>query len=140
MTNREDWIEEKWGNLNRDQNTRDILLKIEHQKYMGGIARFVSLDLERLEGLIKNDFVNLDDKQNEAPSIQEFYEFMKKYPCVKAHGYAVDKNRSDYRISVEGLHHTGNDISKELQLDFMKLCRKADELICTEKKLYSWWD
>lgn len=140
MTNRKDWIEEKWGDLNKDQKIRDILLKIENQKYMGGVARFISLDLERLEKLIGGNFLNLDDKQNNAPPIQEFYEFMKKYPCVKAHGYAVDKARTDYRISVEGLHHAGNDISKELQLDFMKLCRKADELTCTEKKLYSWWD
>jgi len=140
MSERTDWLDEKYGSLNKDQHIRDIILGIENQKYLGGIARFVSLTIERLEELIENTFVNLDDKQNEAPTIREFYEFMKKYPCVKAHGYAVDKNRNDYRISIEGLHHVGNDISKELQLDFMKLCRKADDLTCTEKKLYSWWD
>jgi hypothetical protein len=140
MTGRKDWVEEKWGSLNKAQHARDIILGIENQKYLGGIARFISLTVEKLEELIKRNFLNLDDKQNEAPTIQEFYELMKKYPCVKAHGYAVDKERSDYRISIEGLHHVGNDISKELQLDFMKLCRKADDLTCTDKKLYSWWD
>lgn len=137
---RKDWVQEKWGNLNRDQRTRDIILGIENQKFIGGVASFVSLTVEKLEELIKGNFLNLDDKQNEAPSIQEFYDFMKKYPCVKAHGYAVVKGRSDYRVSIEGLHHAGNDISKDLQLDFMKLCRTADNLTCTEKKLYSWWD
>lgn len=126
--------------LNNDQATRDILLRIRIQEYLAGTARFSGLTIETLEELIKNNFVNLDDKQNEAPTIQEFYEFMKKYPCVKAHGYAVDRGRSDYRVSIEGLDHAGNDISKELQLDFIKLCRKADELTCTEKRLYSWWD
>ena len=128
------------SNLNKDQHTRDIILKIENQKFLGGICRYINLTVERLEELIKNNFIDLDEKQNSAPTVREFYEFMKKYPCVRAHGYAVDKSRSDYRVSIEGLHFTAHSITKELQLDFMKLCRKADELTCTDEKLYSWWD
>src|SRR5574340_423244 len=96
---RDDWIKERWGELNKDQQTRDIILGIEHQKAFGGVTHFVGLSLEKLEELIKGNFLRLDEKQNSAPTIQQFYEFMKRYPQIKAHGYAVDKQRGDYRVS-----------------------------------------
>ena len=58
-------------------HVRDIILKVENQKYIGGLVSFVNLDLERLEELIKNKFVKLDSRQNNSPTVQEFYEFMK---------------------------------------------------------------
>jgi hypothetical protein len=131
---------EKWTQLNRDQQTRDKIIGITGKTAPGGIASFKNLTLRKLEELIAGNFLNLDETQNSSPSIQEFYEFMKEYPCVRAHGYAVDKVRSDYRVSIEGLERYGNDISEKLQLDFMKLCRKADSLKCSRTQLYSWWD
>ena len=134
-----EWIEKKLNRLNKiDYHARDIILRVENQKYIGGLVSFINLDLERLEELIKNKFVKLDSRQNNSPTVQEFYEFMKKYPHTKAHGYA--KSDEDGRVAIEGLHYTSPRISKDLQLDFMKLCRSADSLTCTDKKLYSWWD
>lgn len=140
MIDRKNWLKEKYGHLNKDQHTRDVILGIEHQKYIGGLTNFINLDLEKLEKLIKENFINLDQKQNNSPPVQEFYEFMKKNPCVKAHGYAVSSDRSDYRVSIEGLHYVESNISGDLQLEFAKFCRTADSFTCTSEKLYSWWD
>jgi hypothetical protein len=64
---------------------------------------------------------------------------MKNHPKVTAHGYVVTHEREDYRTSIEGLSFDGK-VSKKLLLDFVHLCRQADEFVADERRLYSWWD
>lgn len=127
------------NNLNDDQTTRDTIIGLESVPRSGGTKRFRHLTLTQLNELINNNFIDLEDAQNSAPSVAEFYEFMKDHPEVEAHGYAVDKSRSDYRVLIEGLKFNGS-VSMPLMLDFVKLCRYADEFVCETNRLYSWWD
>jgi hypothetical protein len=125
--------------LNKDQDFRDAIIGLADQRYMGGIARYQGLTKTKLELLINNNFVDMDGRQNDSPSISEFYEFMKDHPEVKAHGYVVDSSRDDYRVSIEGLEFSG-PVSIATMSDFVQLCRYADEFTCEQNALYSWWD
>jgi hypothetical protein len=64
---------------------------------------------------------------------------MKSNPKFTAHGYAVSHERSDYRVSIEGVSCNKPYTKKELA-DFVHLCRRVDDLVIEDKKLYSWWD
>jgi len=140
------------NDLNKDYKTRNLIifgevelsaaLKTFHRdplNWMGGIARFENLSLSQLKELIDNNFIDLEDCQNSSPSVGEFYEFMKSNPKFTAHGYAVSHERSDYRVSIEGVSCNKPYTKKELA-DFVHLCRRVDDLVIEDKKLYSWWD
>jgi len=124
--------------MNKDMKRRDEILGISSE-YLGGTAHYKPISLDVLEQLIKEDFVNLDECQNSSPSINEFLEFMKENPKVKAHGYVVHSDRSDYRLSIEGLWVDEEDVTNELKITFMEWNRFADEFNVKDN-LRSWWD
>lgn len=126
--------------LNNDAAARDKL--IFGRKYnpaeIYDIKRFENLSLTKLKKLIAGNFLELTDAQNAAPSIGEIYAFMKKYPKYKAHGYVVSINRSDYRVSLEGVEKgTTADSLKEMK-DFAELFKDADDF--NAAKMYCWFD
>ena len=128
--------------LNPDQTTRDSILFSETPSFGGGIGRFFGLSLENLEKLINQNFIELDDCQNDAPSVNEIYMFMKMYPTVTAHGYAVTKERSDYRVSLEGVECTdpGTICDPNFMRDFTNTFRHADEFSLTSEIASCWYD
>lgn len=71
---------------------------------------YAGLTAEGLKLLIEKGYADPEDRQNSAPSIGEFLEFMKAHPRFGAHGYIVTPERDDYRVSVEGLSCCGADI------------------------------
>lgn len=52
-----------------------------------------------------------------------------------AHGYAVDVNRSDYRITIEGIETDIEPKDDELRT-YLKLCGDADDF----QSSYCWYD
>lgn len=127
--------------MNPDYKNRDSIIFGEYneQDYLGGTKRFENLSLKQLEELVEKDYIGLNECQNLSPPVQDFLEFMRKYPKVNAHGYVVSHKRDDYRTSIEGLSYHG-EVNKELLLDFVHLCRHADEFVAEEEELFSWWD
>lgn len=126
--------------LNYDQNRRDEILFAGHTlRYSGGIERFDHLTLDRLELLVAENFIDLEGSQNCSPTAGEFLDFMRVYPMVMAHGYAVSNERSDYRVTLEGLQCPAAKVTEELRLAFVDLCRCADD-ISFRGALYAWWD
>jgi len=129
--------------LNKDYETRNEIIfgdkDTDSKTWLGGTRRFESLNLEQLQDLIQNNFIDLEECQNYSPSVSDFLDFMKKYPAVKAHGYAVSHTRDDYRVSLEGLAFAG-EVNNQMLLDFIHLCRQADEFHASEDELYAWWD
>lgn len=107
---------------------------------MGGIKPFEQLTLGELERLVKEGLINLEDKQNDAPSVEEFLDFMRKHDVASAHGYVVENEREDRRVSIEGLMIARQYVTCELFRDFVELCRFADEFNDDDNGLYSWWD
>lgn len=135
--------------LNKDSKERDMILfgkeldwvdgNVPGGETFCGHSRFEKLSLEKLKELRDKCFLYLDDQQNNAPTIEQFIEFMEKFPDVTAHGYAISPRRDDYRISIEGLEYTGR-CGKAMQLEFTKLCRKADVFTATDSHIYCWFD
>ena len=109
------------------------------QEEIGGVVRFDGLFVEDLNLLFEEGLIDPDDCQNESPAAAIFFDFMKLFPDVYAHGYVVSPFRSDSRVTIEGLAFKGN-VSMDLRNAFVNLCREADDLRVGESSLFSWWD
>ena len=107
--------------------------------YPCGTRSFKSVDLKTVKELIDKGFLNVNDAQNASPTAGEFYEFMEEHPEFEAHGYCVCPERSDCRVTLEGIQ-CSKKVSKEAMEDFLDLCRHADELSYKNGGLYCWWD
>lgn len=119
---------------------RDELLELFFVRdWCGGIRCFERLPLVALDILVKRGWADPSDTQNNSPSLGEMLEFMRKFPEVTAHGYAVEAKRFDCRVTVEGLEYDGEP-SEEMKAEFTRVFRKADNFICNNKKLYCWYD
>lgn len=130
--------------LNKNQVARDKILapffKLSKygKGYLGGTRNFEGLDNKNLKILLEQNFADPEDAQNDAPTIKEFLELMTKFPQLKAHGYAVEGIRDDYRISIEGLEAKGK-IPRKLQDAFSAL-HFADEYESSSTYLRCWFD
>jgi hypothetical protein len=130
--------------MNRDVARRDALLGITGQQASGGIVRYEDLDGPRLATLIDERFADPDCTQNESPTIAVFLSFLKEYPEVRVYGYAVSPERSDYRVSVEGVTVDLGQVAPSrraaLRAAFARLGETADEKETDGDLLHCWWD
>lgn len=123
---------------NKQNKERLSILGISTDNESGGIAHFENLDYEKLRELVTKGYADVDDKQNEAPTLGQFLQFMQKFPEFKAHGYVVSNDRRDRRISIEGLE--GNTQDGVALDEFEDFCGNADEFECQNGHCRSWWD
>ncbi|MEK3916264.1 hypothetical protein [Paenibacillus sp. FSL H7-0331] len=130
----------KMFDFNQDVRARDKILglSIDWEDRINRIIRFDPIQVSALEDLINNQFINPDEKQNNSPTVQKIFTFMKKFPVVFATGYAVTPKRKDYRVSIEGLAINPEDVTEELENAFKEFSRSADELI-TESGMACRW-
>ncbi len=127
--------------MNKDIKARDekIFGEFDRSKYMGGCRRFKGVDLETLDWLLENDFIDPKETQNYSPTVADFREFLKENPTYTVHGYCVIDTRDDYRMNIEGVErdYPAETITElERFIDFNK---DADELDYKDY-MYSWWD
>lgn len=127
--------------LNKDVRTRDRLIFGEYNEYAygGGVRHFEDLSLATLEKLVAQDFIDLDDQQNDCPTVQAILGFMRTYPDYTAHGYTVSIERGDYRVSLEGVAKDREADTPEELKGFIELFRFADDF-CVEGEMYCWFD
>lgn len=127
--------------LNSNQTRRDEIIHSEANTKdgLGGIFRFDGLTLAGLDELLRNNFIAWDEQQNSGPTVEEIHQLMKDFPGFTAHGYAVERTRSDYRVSLEGVEWKG-PAGKVVMAEFVKLCRNADDFICEQDHLFAWWN
>lgn len=128
---------------NLDYKTRDSLLKLEinwEDKAMTRrIIRYEPIKIDVLKKLIEMKFINLEEQQNNAPKVQDFYEFLVRYPNVLVYGYVVSPFRKDYRVSIEGMIVNEQDVDKLLMEEFLEFSKTADQ-IRIDEGLVCWWD
>ena len=80
------------------------------------------------------------DEWNDCPGVDAmFLPFLRRNPEFTAHGYAVDWNREDARISLEGVQRLA-PFSKKEMADFIQTFNGADEIDASEEYLYCWYD
>ena len=114
------------------------------------IASFSHLTFDGVQILLDGGYLDLEEKQNYAPTVGEFIEFVRKNELqdkVDFHGYIVGKDRYDMRISFEGIEGKEEitEVTREQKEELKKLSRTADSLplrfvgnVC--EGLYIWWD
>jgi hypothetical protein len=140
-------------NLNIDEKRRLEILNDNlksGENYSGGTMRFWNLDLKKLETLFSEEFIHPKENQNESPTNHEFLMFGRKYPFTKFHGYIVSPDRTDYRVSLEGVGFSV-EINKlkdleQFKKDFYSTFKDADEIEIesmfsnTVLDVYCWFD
>ena len=124
---------------NKDQKGRDKLFGIQEPKT--DYISYRGLNVGTLQILLDAKFANPDETQNEAPCVQEIYDFMSKYPEFTAHGYLIGLERDDYRVSIEGVE--GEAKSDQALQEFIDIFREADEFeikITGNRYCRCWYD
>lgn len=127
--------------LNNNVDERDMILfgeKYNKEKYFGGCRRFDDITLEVLETLVEKKFIDLDECQNCSPTTEEFLEYLKDHNDFCVFGYAISPDRSDYRITIEGISCEENFEDIDELIDFINRFRFADEFMVDPP--YAWWD
>lgn len=121
-----------------DKLRHEILdLNYDDKPYDTKRVRFISL--EQLLELKKEGLIDLDEYQNNSPTVAEFIDFLTDYPKFNAHGYIVTPEREDSRVSLEGL-----EVEEELTTDeilaFSNKFHLADEFEVQRNYARCWWD
>ena len=127
------------GSLCKDIKRRDEIIfgNYDSNEYRGGIRRFENMSYDTLKQLVDEGFVDVEDRQNFAPTIQEMMEFSKKYDKhYYFDGYIVSDERDDYRLSVDAIKRDEDRGTLEEGYDFVDFCSEADEIYSN----YAWLD
>lgn len=126
---------------------RDLIIfkeKYDENKYLGGIRRFRSLSLGDLKELIDNKFIDLDERQNDGLTVQEFLDFISECDLYRVNfiGYAVSQKRTDCRVTIEGLEATTGLNEGEFLEKSNKYTKKADlfEYNSETSDVFIWFD
>lgn len=111
------------------------------KKYPGGCRSFDKLTLEQIGRLEELDILDMSEAQNDSPSIGGIIEFLRARDTDGwyVHGYCVSPDRSDFRVSFEGVGKEMTPTMKDLY-DFTCLFRFADEFSADEDGLWCWYD
>lgn len=127
------------NNLNPDYKRRDKILgiSVDWGQQKGGIYEFDDLSRKELSLLIEENFIDLNEKQNEAPSTKDFLKFIEDFPQFTIGGYAVSPSRKDYRVTLNALISPDTNLTPELVDSFLEFCIGADDI---NRYLVCWWD
>ena len=134
--------------MNKDIERRDKILfgRYDPDKYFGGV-RYFRARVDVIKELLEKDFANPHERDDDAPSIKEFVEIAET--CDKAdvvfEGYAVESNRDDYRITIDGVNVTIPDTEYRKITYMVVTCRDADEFIFVHQNngtyfMRAWWE
>ena len=121
---------------------REVIIfgrELNENEWNGGTKSFESLNLYQINQLLEIGALDLEDTQNNAPSVGKIIEFIKKNPRFVAHGYVVSESRPDCRISFEGVKLEGLSTEEEKKA-FIEVFRHADDLEFDNNFLYAWYD
>ena len=132
--------------MNKDYIQRDEIIFGSYKpgRYSGGCAR-AEIDGKTLLELVKRDFIELDECQNDSPTTKEFIEaFNGVEDYISYEVYAIEHARDDYRVTVEGVNVR---MPENMKTRFFKIVSSfgyADEFNVWEDNgiLYmrAWWD
>lgn len=111
------------------------------KKYPGGCRSFDELTMEQIEKLNDLGLLDLDECQNDSPSVEEIVDFLRNIDSDGwyVHGYCVCAERPDFRISFEGIGKKTSPSMNDM-IQFIRMFRWADELHMDEEGLYCWYD
>lgn len=133
--------------MNRDVKRRDEIIFGEYwsDRYKFGGCSNTEINFDQLKQLVEEDFINLNECQNDSPSTKEFISFADGYENnVIFEIYAISPDRDDYRVTIEGIQITIPIDKRDDLCNFMNNFRYADEFnIDSDEDNYfirAWWD
>lgn len=104
-----------------------------------GIRAFNALTQSTGQTLVREGFLNPEDKQNEAPTAGQILNFMAQYPEIVAHGYVVSPFREDTRITLTGIRVPPDVSNVAARVAALEFCLHADD-VRSSGEIYCWWD
>ena len=127
---------------NHNMKLRDEIIFGEYNldEYSGDCRHFENLTRIQLIKLLNHNFISMEERHNDAPTVEQFLEFMSKYPGYVASGYVISDKRSDYRVSITGLKRNEGFYSQEERDDFYELFKDADDFEISTTNMFCWFD
>lgn len=118
---------------------RDMILFgfFDKEDYYGGSMDFSDLHVDRLKKLVELGYADVEECQNNSPTIGDFIEFCDAYPEFTLHGYAITNERDDCRVTIEGVD-LGKPVDDKAIKDFVEMFRFADDF--NLETGYVWYD
>ena len=119
-------------------------------KKFSGVDHEVFMNFDIFQSQTNVKFYNANERQNNSPTIDDFYEFMSAHEEFKAHGYCRAPSHKP-TIVIEGLEFRYQEGQKEDQVMVDALenwCYKVrrvnwkapDQFVANEKVIRCWWD
>lgn len=133
--------------MNKDYKRRDEIIfgnYLASRYELGGCAR-ADINYDQLKKLIDEDFIDMDENQNDSPSTQDFVNDINGFENdVSFEIYAISPDRGDYRVTIEGINISFYNEDKEALCYFVEQWRYADEFNIYEQggeyHIRAWWD
>lgn len=111
-------------------------------KFYGDVCSYHFLSFEGVKKLVEKKYLYLSERQNYSPTVKKWIKFIEENNLqdkIYFHGYIVDNNRSDRRISIEGIQSKEATEFFESELNSIAdFCYGADTFRISP--LYVWWD
>lgn len=132
--------------MNKDVEMRDKILfgKYDPDSYRFGGCKNFHCSYETMKTLIENGFVDLNECQNDSPTTADFMDILDGINNVEFIAYAIGPDRSDYRITIEGVDVEIPDDNYDLFIQLIEHFRYADEFDVSHPDgsfcLHAWWD
>lgn len=131
--------------MNKNYESRDQILfgKYDPESYFGGCKRF-HCSYGTMKRLVEENFIELNECQNESPSTKDFMESFVDFDDVIFNGYAISPNRDDYRVTIEGFDIEIPDTDFDKITFLVETFHFADEFSFQHNGdtyyMHAWWD
>lgn len=103
----------------------------------------LEMDYPTIKALALLEVAELEETQNNSPTIMEFLEFYESNGCseeeVIFETYIVT-DREDTRVTIEGILLNHSLSSERCKTNFIESFREADEFELGESQYRAWWD
>jgi hypothetical protein len=119
------------------------ILGLKDKDFFGGVEN-CEFSVKQLSNLLNLGIIMPEQKYNDAPNVQTFYEYGKRAveagAAVEYIGFLESKFRNDSRVLIEGIKVTKFNNSTSLILDFSQSFHNADEFTANADLLRAWFD
>ena len=127
-----------------NDDRRYEILNLNKEEARGGYLHFENKTLSSIKTLIAEGFLELNGSQNKGPTIAEMLRVAEEIGDggITFEGYVISAERSDCRITLDGLNIHKNNIeaSEDLKQTLEKWAESADEVTKFTDSVRLWWD
>lgn len=127
--------------LNKDIVTRDKIIFGKYRpniyEHQNGVINFNDMPLFVLQDLKNKNYIDMSYSPNKsAPTSQDIYNFMKKWPNYTARGFVTSDSRKDYGVYLIGVYKGAKSDSVDEFKEFNSLFENAAYFV--PSKMSAW--